>query len=214
MGWQDGGEDTATQALEMIRSMMDGRESMKTPQLFHNVISTRFGSIAVVWWNAPAGPKVRQIILCGRNPAVKAIHKSYPGAQPQSAAEIDELGKQMLGFLEGGVIAFDPGRMSMEVCGEFQRKVLMAEYGIPRGWVSTYGRIAAHIGAGGGGRAAGRALAENPFPIVIPCHRAVRSNGEIGGYQGGSGMKRALLEMEGVKFSGEGRVIMNKVYYA
>jgi len=103
--------------------------------------------------------------------------------------------------------------VALEVCGEFQRRVLLAEYGIPRGWVSTYGRIAKHIGVAGGSRAVGRALAENPFPIIIPCHRAVRSDGEIGGYQGGSGMKRALLAMEGVEFTGSGMALMQRVYY-
>jgi O-6-methylguanine DNA methyltransferase len=99
------------------------------------------------------------------------------------------------------------------VCGAFQRKVLLAEYRIPRGWVSTYGKIAKHVGVAGGSRAVGRALAENPFPIIVPCHRAVRVNGEIGGYQGGSDMKRALLEMEGVEFTEKGRVSMHKVHY-
>ena len=69
------------------------------------------------------------------------------------------------------------------------------------------------IGCAGGGRAVGRALAENPFPILIPCHRAVRSDGGIGGYQGGSAMKRSLLAMEGVEFIGEDRVSMAMVYY-
>ena len=59
----------------------------------------------------------------------------------------------------------------------------------------------------------GSALARNPFPIVIPCHRAVRSNGELGGYQGGVEMKRALLEMEGVPVLPGGRVLMDRVYY-
>jgi methylated-DNA-[protein]-cysteine S-methyltransferase len=44
------------------------------------------------------------------------------------------------------------------------------------------------------------ALATNPFPIIIPCHRVIRSDGVLGGYQGGINMKRALLEMEGVAF--------------
>jgi methylated-DNA-[protein]-cysteine S-methyltransferase len=79
--------------------------------------------------------------------------------------------------------------------------------------VSTYGRLARQAGAEGGARAAGRALAENPFPIVVPCHRTVRSNGDLGGYQGGVQMKRALLEMEGVAFDERGRVVLHRVYY-
>ncbi|HQO79253.1 MAG TPA: MGMT family protein, partial [Thermodesulfobacteriota bacterium] len=69
-----------------------------------------------------------------------------------------------------------------------------------------------HIGIAGSSRAVGTALAKNPFPIIIPCHRAVRANGALGGYQGGIGMKRALLEMEGVEFAGD-KVLMLRVYY-
>jgi len=69
------------------------------------------------------------------------------------------------------------------------------------------------LGVAGGGRAVGRALAENPFPILIPCHRAVRADGAIGGYQGGSAMKRALLEMEGVEFTAAGKAALMKVFY-
>ena len=89
----------------------------------------------------------------------------------------------------------------------------MAEYGIPRGWVSTYRRIAGYLGVPDGARAVGNALANNPFPIVIPCHRAIRSNGELGGYRGGLEMKRKLLEMEGIEVSASGRVITDRVYY-
>ena len=81
------------------------------------------------------------------------------------------------------------------------------------GSLSTYGRIARELGVVGGGRAVGNALAANPFPLLIPCHRAVRSTGALGGYQGGLEMKKALLEMEGVVFSSPIKVSLNKVYY-
>uniref|UniRef100_UPI00257F7FDB methylated-DNA--[protein]-cysteine S-methyltransferase n=1 Tax=Candidatus Borrarchaeum sp. TaxID=2846742 RepID=UPI00257F7FDB len=83
----------------------------------------------------------------------------------------------------------------------------------PRGWISTYKRIAEYIGIPNGARAVGNALARNPFPIIIPCHRAVKTDGSLGGYQGGVKMKRVLLEMEGVRFSDKGKIIMNRVYY-
>jgi methylated-DNA-[protein]-cysteine S-methyltransferase len=84
--------------------------------------------------------------------------------------------------------------------------VLLAEYRIPRGRVSTYGAVAKHIGVPRGARAVGNALARNPFPIVIPCHRAIRADGSLGGYRGGLVMKRALLELEGVRVTAEGQV--------
>jgi O-6-methylguanine DNA methyltransferase len=55
-------------------------------------------------------------------------------------------------------------------------------------------------------RAVGTALARNPFPLIIPCHRVVRSDGMLGGFGGGLKMKKALLEMEGVAFDRSGRV--------
>jgi methylated-DNA-[protein]-cysteine S-methyltransferase len=80
------------------------------------------------------------------------------------------------------------------------------EYSIPRGKISTYARIAAALGMPRGARAVGYSLANNPFPLVIPCHRAVRSDGTLGGFQGGLSMKRALLECEGIPFTVSGRV--------
>jgi methylated-DNA-[protein]-cysteine S-methyltransferase len=58
-------------------------------------------------------------------------------------------------------------------------------------------------------RAVGTALANNPFPIIIPCHRTIRADGTPGGFGGGIMMKRNLLEMEGVRFDPRGRVIMD-----
>jgi len=116
-------------------------------------------------------------------------------------------------FLAGEAVDFELELIALERCSEFQARVLVAEHKIPRGWVSTYGRIARRLGIPGGARAVGRALARNPFPIIIPCHRAIRSNGELGGYQGGLEMKRALLEFEGVELTRRGRVVMRRVYY-
>ncbi|MBM3293949.1 MAG: methylated-DNA--[protein]-cysteine S-methyltransferase [Candidatus Aminicenantes bacterium] len=148
-----------------------------------------------------------------QKPVEQAIRENYPDAQQLSSPAIVELSGQVQRFLEGQDVVFDLEMIALEVCGEFQQQVLLAEYAIPRGWVSTYGRIARHIGVTGGSRAVGRALAENPFPIIIPCHRAVRADGEIGGYQGGSDMKRTLLAMEGIAFAGKGKVLMERVHY-
>jgi methylated-DNA-[protein]-cysteine S-methyltransferase len=62
-------------------------------------------------------------------------------------------------------------------------------------------------------RAVGNALANNPFPIIVPCHRAIRSDGHLGGFQGGFHMKKVLLENEGVKTDEKGRVINPSWYY-
>jgi len=101
----------------------------------------------------------------------------------------------------------------MDLCSDFQQDVLRAEHGIPRGSVSTYQRIANHLDRPKGARAIGTALATNPFPIIVPCHRAIRSDRSLGGYQGGLEMKRTLLEMEGIDFDDTGRVVTMDFFY-
>ncbi|MDD5108101.1 MAG: MGMT family protein [Candidatus Omnitrophica bacterium] len=86
--------------------------------------------------------------------------------------------------------------MRLDLCSTFQKEVLRAVQAIPRGKVSTYKLIAKQIGRPKAARAVGRALATNPFALVIPCHRVIRSDGSLGGYQGGTKMKQALLRKE------------------
>ena len=76
---------------------------------------------------------------------------------------------------------------------------------IPRGRVSTYGAIARALNSKGGSRAVGQILKRNPTPIVVPCHRVVKSDGSIGGYGGASGYpkKIRLLRSEGVRINGK-----------
>lgn len=77
---------------------------------------------------------------------------------------------------------------------------------IPEGKVTTYGELAKALGRPRAARMIGQILKRNPNPIIVPCHRVVRSNGDIGGYAYGSHAKRRLLEKEGLKIS-KGRVV-------
>jgi methylated-DNA-[protein]-cysteine S-methyltransferase len=78
----------------------------------------------------------------------------------------------------------------------FRRAVLGATARIPYGSTASYREMAIEAGSPGAVRAAGTALATNPLPIVVPCHRVVRSGGEIGSYGGGPEMKAWLLDLE------------------
>lgn len=78
---------------------------------------------------------------------------------------------------------------------------------IPPGKVSTYGDIAKALGHPKAARAIGRIIANNPNPISIPCHRVVKSNGEIGGFAYGEQRKREILEKEGIRF--QNRIVEN-----
>jgi methylated-DNA-[protein]-cysteine S-methyltransferase len=80
----------------------------------------------------------------------------------------------------------------------FQRAVLEATAAVPFGRVDTYAGIARSIGKPGATRAVGNALGRNPIPVIVPCHRIIRSDATIGGYTGGLGIKQRLLTLEGV----------------
>ena len=77
---------------------------------------------------------------------------------------------------------------------------------VPPGKVTTYGELAKSIGNVKSSRVIGKILNKNPFPINIPCHRVVLSNGKIGGYYYGAEIKKRILEKEGLKISAEGKI--------
>jgi len=79
----------------------------------------------------------------------------------------------------------------------FRRRVLTVTAQIPYGGVATYQDVARRAGQPRGARAAGQALGGNPIPVIIPCHRVVRSGGGMGGYGGGTDRKEFLLRLEG-----------------
>jgi len=87
--------------------------------------------------------------------------------------------------------------LDWKLVGPFERRVLRVTSEIPYGGVLSYAEVAADAGSPRGARAAGNALGSNPIPIVIPCHRVLRSGGALGGYGGGPERKRWLLQLEG-----------------
>jgi len=91
----------------------------------------------------------------------------------------------------------------------FSQTVWQAAQSIPWGEVRTYQWISLYIKKPRALRAVGGALGRNPFPIVVPCHRVIRSDGTLGGVSAPTGirLKRRMLELEGVHFDKEGKVI-------
>ena len=96
--------------------------------------------------------------------------------------------------------AFDPARnraLALDLTGTaFQRRVWSELLQIPRGATTTYGGLAARIGAPTASRAVGSAVGANPVCFVVPCHRVVRGDGTLGGYAWGPEMKAAILVFE------------------
>jgi methylated-DNA-[protein]-cysteine S-methyltransferase len=176
---------------------------------------TPFGPVALVWDLVDGLPKIVRVLLSKPgSPATVQVREFFPDARPASCREIDGVAAAIRGFLAGEDVAFSLDAAALATCPAFQQAVLRAEHAIPRGRVSTYGLIAGHLGKPGAARAVGNALATNPFPLIVPCHRAVRSDGALGGYQGGPAMKRTLLEREGIAFDKSGRVAVPRFHYS
>jgi methylated-DNA-[protein]-cysteine S-methyltransferase len=181
---------------------------------FFLIRSTHFGPVAVLWSVLAGRSGIFRVLIS--KPMFSANHKLstlFPFSIPATCPEIDAVADDIEAFLSGNDIRFTFEMVRMDLCSEFQQEVLCAEYGIPRGKVSTYKRIANHLNRLKGARAIGTALAKNPFLIIVPCHRAIRSDRSLGGYQGGLEMKRNLLEMEGIDFDNTGRVVTKAFYY-
>ncbi len=115
-----------------------------------------------------------------------------------------EVRRQILQFLESDRRAFDL-KLDWESVYNFQKDVLQLTLTIPFGEVRTYGQIATLLHKPGAARAVGAALARNPMPFLIPCHRVVAANGHLTGYLGSKGIatKQWLLEKEGHRIVGQ-----------
>lgn len=102
-------------------------------------------------------------------------------------------------YFDGLLTTFD---LDVDLTGtsEFTHRALDAIRSIPYGEVVTYGEVATMIGQPGATQAVGNAMGKNPVPIIVPCHRVVRADGNMGHYTGGPDIKKMLLAVEGVTF--------------
>jgi methylated-DNA-[protein]-cysteine S-methyltransferase len=115
----------------------------------------------------------------------------------EAPARLDDVRRQLDLYFDGRLYEFDLP-LDWQLSNGFRRRALRAIDRIPYGKTRSYTQIATSAGNERAVRAAGTACGANPIPIVVPCHRVLRSSGGLGGYGGGLPMKEALLEMEGV----------------
>lgn len=177
---------------------------------YYTTFASRFGKTVILWKMKRDVPKIYRIDINVRDRA--STREIRRGHAEKSCGPIDDTIGAMLSYFSGGNVTFSLDLLDLDLCRKFQRKVLLADHAIPRGRVSTYGRLAARAGNPKGARAAGNVMAGNPFPILIPCHRVIRSDGSLGGYGGGLVMKRQLLEIEGITFDNRQKVPFKHFY--
>jgi methylated-DNA-[protein]-cysteine S-methyltransferase len=160
---------------------------------------TPFGNVGIVWSVIRDFPKIVRVVLSQPGcSAENQLAATCPKLPANSCSEIDAVACDIKALLEGADIQIPITITDLDSCPAFQQSVLRITHKIPRGSISTYKLIADKLSKPGGARAVGNALANNPVPIIVPCHRAICSDGSLGGYQGGPRMKHRLLKMEGV----------------
>jgi methylated-DNA-[protein]-cysteine S-methyltransferase len=175
--------------------------------MFYQIIKVGKEEIGLVWryiWKKPQleyiylpNPKAKLIARIIKDfPEINKIQRKIPGGID------DRIAKLYFGKKEN----VDLSLLNLSKLTDFSAKVLKQACKIPRGKVATYSGLAVKLGKPRAARAVGTALANNPFPIIIPCHRVVRTDGSLGGFGGGLEMKRELLDREGVALNDQNRV--------
>ena len=114
----------------------------------------------------------------------------------EAPAQLDEARRELDLYFAGKLTGFDLP-LDWQLSRDFRRKVLRAIARIPYGQTRSYTQMATRAGNERAVRAAGTACGTNPIPLVVPCHRVLRSGGALGGYGGGLPMKEELLRLEG-----------------
>ncbi|MBN2053409.1 methylated-DNA--[protein]-cysteine S-methyltransferase [bacterium] len=151
----------------------------------------------------PAGPYKLLVELSETGIASLLIESpDYPGVRsdadssPVDTGLAERVRAQLIEYFAGTRKVFD---LPLDLQGtEFRRRVWRKLCAVPYGVTITYGALAARAGNPGAARAVGSAMATNPVPIIVPCHRVVAAGGRLGGYTGGLDIKRYLLRLEGL----------------
>jgi methylated-DNA-[protein]-cysteine S-methyltransferase len=157
------------------------------------IIKTALGWLGLVL--SPSGLRAVTLPRGDRDTALREVLAL--GAREEARdGEFGDLPERLRRYARGEPVAF-PDALDFSTATPFQRAVWQATRQIPCGQTRSYGWLAAKAGVPRAARAVGQAMAANPWPIIIPCHRVVSSSGRLGGYGGGLEMKERLLLLEG-----------------
>jgi len=132
------------------------------------------------------------------------IGSKYPGARRADrryTAGLDGIIERIKSRIEGRRADFPEISGYIRGLTPFRRRIYENTMAVSRGKVASYGALAKKAGDDGAARAVGRAMRGNPYPLIIPCHRIVRTDGTLGGFSYGAALKVKLLKMEGITFN-------------
>jgi methylated-DNA-[protein]-cysteine S-methyltransferase len=161
------------------------------------VCQTAYGWVGIAWSErglvALTLPEASEAAALSRLPAGSAQRPADP-----PSLDIAILCGKLQAYFRGDAVDLNEP-LDSTIGTRFQQQVWAITRAIPRGQTLTYSQIARQAGSPGAARAVGQSMARNPWPIVVPCHRVVGSDGSLTGFGGGIDMKRRMLEMEGAR---------------
>jgi methylated-DNA-[protein]-cysteine S-methyltransferase len=171
---------------------------MLDQEAFYCLFDTAIGPCGVAW--SRVGVTRLQLPEADRGMTEPRLRTRAASAGEAMPAAIDRLIADIRSYMTGRSVDFGAIAIDLPRIDPFERKVYVAARAIPWGQTLSYGELARQIGSADAARAVGRALARNPVPIIIPCHRILAKGRRIGGFSapGGTVTKERLLALEGV----------------
>lgn len=166
--------------------------------MFYTIFSTKLG------WMGLLGSErgLKRLILPSQSSEI--VKKELQTTSKDLSVNDDyfkDVVRQLRDYVQGAIVDFDC-KLDLSGTTDFQRGVWFIAAGIPRGEIRSYKWVANQLGNYRAFRAVGQALARNPIPVIIPCHRVIYGHGRLGGFGGKrniASMKEMLLFLEGVK---------------
>ncbi len=172
----------------------------KVRELRYRLIGTRWG-----WFGWVARNKMlcATILPASKERARTFIENNYPQAIDDGEL-LPAFAEQVRDYYEGHAVRFNV-KVDLTTCPPFHRRVYQACRRIPSGKTASYSDLARAAGSEHAMRAVGNAMAHNPLPLVVPCHRVLRADGSLGGFSSPEGVeqKRRMLRLEGVALCGD-----------
>ncbi len=173
---------------------------MKTePGIYYRLFQTPHGPGGFVYEAAPFRLKRIQLPCATAQDVLKRMAEDTGIGEIEEGVEREPVRateRALSDYFSGKPPTIDWDMLDLDGLTPLQQAVLRSVSTIPFGSVRSYGEIARSIGRPGASRFVGSVMARNPFPILIPCHRVVRSDGSVGGFGGGPALKKAMIEME------------------
>jgi methylated-DNA-[protein]-cysteine S-methyltransferase len=171
-------------------------------EIAHYVIFETAGGFCGVAWNQ-AGISRFQLPTRSAEGTERLMLRRAPGAKPGTPTpEVTDAIAAVTRYFDGEQIDFSSVRLDLDDQESFFRDIYAALRRVGWGHTTTYGTLAKELGAGPeAARDVGQAMAKNPIPLLIPCHRVLAAGGKLGGFSapGGSTAKARMLELEGVR---------------